>query len=83
MVDHATLKALFGKPARCDSPRCDKHAESPGPDLVNERQDTGKFADTCAMQPDERTVRPPNAAFAAALGHALTMFLAALEASRQ
>src|SRR5262249_25372980 len=83
LMDHAALQALFSKPTRGHGSRCHKHAESTRPDPVDKRQDTGEFADTCAMQPDQRTFRPPDAAFATALGQALTVFLAALEASRQ
>jgi hypothetical protein len=83
LVNHPALEALFSKPTRGDSPCCDKHAESSRPDPLDERQNAGEFADTCAMQPDEWTFRPRDAAFAAALGQALTVFLAALESSRQ
>jgi GNAT superfamily N-acetyltransferase len=58
LVNYAALKALFGEPARGDSPRCDKHAESSGTNPLDERQDAGEFADTCAMKPDEWTFRP-------------------------
>ena len=83
LLDHAALQTLFGKTARGDGPCCDQHAESSRPDPVDQGQDTGELSDACAVQPDKGAFRSSNAAFTAAFRQALTVFLAALEASRQ
>src|SRR5262245_19423724 len=82
-MNHSAVEALFGKAARGDGACCDQHAHAARPDPVDQRQDTCKFSDTGAMQPDEWTIRPCDTAFTPSLGQALAVFLAPLQTTRQ
>ena len=83
LVDHVGRQALVGEPRRRDGAGGDQHIEIARPDALDQRDDGEHLADACAMRPDQRSGRAGDPRFAAPLGQALRMLLAAREPPRE
>ena len=76
-------QALLGEIARCNGAGRDQDGDVAGANPLDQRQHAGKFSHACAVQPDQWSVRPRDAAFAAPFGETLTMFFSALGPARK
>ena len=83
LMHDAARQALLGEIARCNGAGRDQDGDAPRANPLDQRQHAGKLADACAVQPDQRSVRPRDAALAAPFGKTLTMFFAALGPARK
>jgi hypothetical protein len=83
LMNDAARQPLLGKPAGCDGAGSDQHADFALRDALDQGQDARQFADTGAMQPDQRARRPSDAGLPAPLGQPHAMLLAVLEPLRQ
>ena len=83
LMQHALRQPLFGDRRGSDRARGDENHEILQPQPFDQRHRGKHFADACAMNPNQRARRPPQARFPAALRKSLGMLFAARQPSRQ
>ena len=83
LVHGACRQALLGERRRGDGAGGDEHGEILRADALDERDDGQQLAHAGAMHPNQGAARARQARFAAALGKAGGVFLAARQAPRQ
>ena len=83
LMHDTARQALLGETARCDGAGRDQDWDTARANPLDQRQHAGKFSYACTMQPDQWSVRPRDAAFAAPFGKTLTMFFSALGPTRE
>ena len=83
LMDDGFRQPLLRDAGRADGPGRAENRELLFAEAFDQRDHGEHLADTRAVDPDQRTSRPRDAALAVALGHSCRMLLAALEPMRQ
>jgi len=83
LMHDAARQALLCEIARCNGAGRDQDGDAPRANPLDQGQDAGKLSHACAVQPDQRSVRPRDAALASAFGKTLTMLFSALGPARK
>ena len=68
LMHDAARQALLCEIARCNGAGRDQDGDAARANPLDQRQDAGKLSHACAVQPDQWSVRPRDAAFAAPFG---------------